>query len=198
VSATDSWLNHRTLAAAYIYLVTFFTSGGVLMSTISLFLGERFGDSVLFGGMALGIASFGGTMLALRSLVAMLASPMAGYLSDRRGDRRPVIFGGVLFGITGFLVLALGAGVWIVVVGVALVAVSSGSLIAALVALVGDSTLAHRRGMAMGRLTAAGDIGSAVGPLLAYALVSVADLRWIYLLCAAAFLSALFAIRQLG
>jgi MFS family permease len=198
VPATDSRLNRRLLIIGYIYSVTLFTGGGVLMSTISFYLRERFGDSVSLGGVVLGIASFGGLMLALRSMVAMLTAPTAGYLSDRRGNRWPVIYGGVLVGITGFLVLALKAGVWIVAVGVALVAISSGALIAALVALVGDATLARQRGRAMGRLTAAGDVGSAAGPLLAYALVSVADLRWVYLLCAGVLLSALVAIRRLN
>jgi hypothetical protein len=43
----------------------------------------------------------------------------------------------------------------------------------------------------------AGAVGSAAGPLLAYALLSVVDLRWVYLLCAVAFLSGLVVIKEL-
>jgi MFS family permease len=35
----------------------------------------------------------------------------------------------------------------------------------------------------MGALATAGDIGSALGPLMAYALATNLDLRWVYLAC---------------
>jgi MFS family permease len=123
---------------------------------------------------------------------------MAGYLSDRRGDRWPVVHGGVLLGAVGFLILACGTDLWLIVAGVALVALSSGALLAALAALVGDATTASRQGRAIGGLATAGDLGSASGPLLAYALIPVIDLRWVYLMCAAGFMVGLVAIRGLG
>jgi MFS family permease len=184
------------LAAAYVYLLTLFTGSGVLMSTISLYLGQRFGDDVSFGGLTLGVASLGGLTLALRSSLSMLAGPAAGYLSDRRGERWTAVLGGVLLGAVGFLVLALGAGVGGIVGGVALVAFGGGALTTALPALVGDATADGRQGRAIGALTMAGDVGSAAGPLLAYALLSVVDLRWVYLLCAVAFLSGLVAVKK--
>jgi MFS family permease len=198
VKAMRRRLDRRILVAAYLYWVTFFAGSGVLMSTISLYLRQRFGEGVWLGGVALGVASLGGMMLALRSLLAMLAGPMAGYLSDRRGDRWPVVHGGVLLGAVGFLILACGTDLWLIVAGVALVALSSGALLAALAALVGDATTASRQGRAIGGLATAGDLGSASGPLLAYALIPVIDLRWVYLMCAAGFMVGLVAIRGLG
>ena len=53
----------------------------------------------------------------------------------------------------------------------------------------------------MGAMATAGDIGSATGPLVAYALASALDLRWVYLLCAVLLASCLLATlgsRQLG
>jgi len=77
--------------------------------------------------------------------------------------------------------------------GVALVSMSAAALPATLAALVGDLAAGNRTGVTMGGLATAGDLGSATGPLVAYALAPVLDLRWIYLLCAVALASGLIA-----
>ena len=83
--------------------------------------------------------------------------------------------------------------------GVALVALGAGALITVLPALVGDLAATGRRGITIGGLATAGDIGSATGPLVAYALALVLDLPWIYLLCAIALTTGLLAtIGQTG
>jgi len=43
----------------------------------------------------------------------------------------------------------------------------------------------------MGVYATAGDVGSTLGPFLAFALLSLMELRWIYTVCAAAFVFAL-------
>ena len=186
-------LDRQILRADYLYLVTLFVSSGVLMSTISLYLKQRVGSGISLDGVLIGVSSMGGMMLTLRALLGMLAGPLAGILSDWCRNRWWVVRGGILLGITGFVTLALWAGLWAVPVGVALVALSTGALASALAALVGDRATGSRQGMTIGSLATAGDIGSATGPLLAYALVSVLDLRWVYLLCAAVLASGLFA-----
>jgi len=45
----------------------------------------------------------------------------------------------------------------------------------------------------MGIMATAGDMGSATGPLVAYALASFLALRWVYLLCAGLLALALLA-----
>jgi MFS family permease len=132
-------------------------------------------------------------MLALRASLGILGGPVAGILSDRLGNRWPVVRIGILVGVTGFATLALARGLWAVPVGVALVSLSAGALIAVLAAVVGDQAAGKRSGTAIGGVATAGDIGSATGPLLAYALAPVLDLRQIYLLCAVALASGLLA-----
>jgi MFS family permease len=186
-------VDRRILLAGYIYLVTFFVSNGVLMSTISLYLGQRWGESISLNGVAIGVSSLAGLLLALRALLGIVAGPAAGILSDRLGDRWPVARGGILLGVSGFLILSLLPSIWAVPGGVVLVSLSAGSLIAVLAALVGDLAANDRPGITMGGLATAGDIGSATGPLLAYALATILDLRQIYLLCAVALASGLLA-----
>ena len=185
----------RLLAINYVYLVTFFAGNGVVMSTISLYLKQNFGDEVLIGDVAVGVASLGGMFLAMRSLAGMVAGPMSGHLSDLKGDRWPVVLGGISIGVVGFGVLILGRDIWAVALGVILIALSSGTLLTTLVALTGDLAASDQQGKAVGRLTTAGDLGSAAGPLLAYALLALIDLRWVYLLCGLGFASGLLAVR---
>jgi len=53
----------------------------------------------------------------------------------------------------------------------------------------------------MGMYAAAGDVGSTAGPFLAFALVPIADLRWMYLACCLAFamgLALIWPVRRSG
>ena len=93
-------------------------------------------------------------------------------------------------------VLIFGRAIWTVALGVILLALSSGTLLTTLAALTGDLAASDRQGLAIGRLATAGDLGSAMGPLLAYTLLSLISLRWIYLLCGLTFASSLLALRH--
>jgi MFS family permease len=186
-------VDSRILFAAYIYLVTLFVSSGVMMSTLSLYVGQRWGSTISLGGSAVGVASLAGALLAMRALFGMVAGPLAGALTDWLRDRWPVVWGGLLVGIAGFVILALSRELWAMAAGVALVALSAGALVTALFAVVGDLAAGKRQGILVGGLATAGDIGSATGPLVAYALILSVDLRWVYLLCAIALLSAFVA-----
>jgi MFS family permease len=139
------------------------------------------------------VASLAGGMLALRSLLGIVAGPAAGTLSDRLHSRWPVVGLGLLLGLLGFGLLSTGGGVLCVAGGVALVALGSGALIATLAAVVGDLAVGSQQGVIMGAMATAGDAGSALGPLLAYALVVTVDLRWVYLMCAGLLVAGLGA-----
>jgi MFS family permease len=184
------------LAVSYIYLITFFAGNGVVMSTISLYLKQNFGNEIQVGSVVVGVASLGGIMLAMRSVAGMMAGPISGHLSDLKGDRWLVVLGGIMIGIAGFGVLIFGRGIWTAALGVILIALSSGTLLTTLAALTGDLAASDRQGLAIGRLATAGDLGSAMGPLLAYTLLSIISLRWIYLLCGLTFVSSLLAWRH--
>ena len=58
----------------------------------------------------------------------------------------------------------------------------------------GDLTPAGKEGLTIGFFATVGDIGSAAGPFLAFALLTIVDLRFVYLLCGLAFLVGLMLI----
>jgi MFS family permease len=191
-------VDYRILVASYIYFVTLFVSAGVLMSTLGLYLQQRWGEDIPFGGSLIGVASLAGLMLGMRALLGIVAGPIAGILSDRMGNRWPVVRWSLLMSTGGFLVLALMSGVGAIPTGVVAVSLGAGALVATLAAIVGDLATEGRQGVTMGGLATAGDIGSALGPLLAYALVVTLDLRWVYFFCALAMASGLVAAAGRG
>ena len=189
--------DRRLPAVAGLFLITQLAGEGVVFSTISLLLQQRLGTAVHLGSLVLGVASASGVLLALRSLLAGAIGPLAGHLSDLRGNRWPVIAGSLVAGIAGFGLLSFATSLGIIVLGVVLSAVSGGAALATLAAQVGDLTPPGSEGVVMGAYATAGDVGSMAGPFLAFALLSVADLRWAYLLCTFAFLAGLWLVWQL-
>lgn len=170
--------------ADLIYLLILLVNSGILMSTVSLYLKQRWESAPLPREGVIGVASLAGAMLAMRAMLGMWAGPVAGTLSDRGHGRWPVVRGSLLLGSAGFVMLASPSGLWAVPAGVALVALGAGGSAAALAAIVGDQAMDDHPGLAMGGMATAGDIGSATGPLLAYVLAPLLGLRLVYLLCA--------------
>jgi len=163
-----------------------FVVSGVISGTIGLMIQEWMQSA----GVALGVASLTGLVMAGRTLLGMVAAPLAGTLSDRRGSRWTVVAWSLVIGATGMSLLALGGPVPILA-GMSAVAVSGGSLQSLAMTLTGDSVGHSQRGRAIGLLHTAGDFGSAIGPSIAYALLPLIGLRTIYLFCAVLFLISL-------
>ena len=159
---------------------------GILNATLGLFLLERLGDPVQIDGLAVGVATLTGALLALRSLIAMTASPVAGRLSDHTGNRWQVVAWGLLPGILGFVLLAL-APSFIALFGLPLVAIASGTGQSLSTTMVGDLGEAARHSRRLGWLFTIGDLTSAIGPLLAYQLIPFIGTRGVYLMSAGLF-----------
>lgn len=186
-------LDPRLLAPAYVCFATHFAGSGVVMATLGIYLKSLAAEPGA-GKWLLPVASLTGILLAVRRLAGMVTAPIAGYLMDRFGDRRIVAAAGVLFILAGFVVLVAGRGVELVIVGVVLLAVGEGFSQPAVVVWTGDGTPSYLRGVVMGGLSTAGDLGAALGPLVGYALLETAGLRSAYALCAALTVSALLVL----
>lgn len=186
-------LDRRLLAPAYVCLVTHFAGSGVVAATLGIYL-KMLSAEAGAGAWLLPVASLTGILLAVRRLAGMVTTPIAGHLLDRLSDRRPVAAGGVLVMLAGLAVLAGGRGVGLVIVGVVLAAVGEGFSQPAVVVWTGDGAPAHLRGVVMGGLSTAGDLGAALGPLVGYALLETSGLRSAYALCAVLTVSALLVL----
>ena len=143
---------------------------GFMVSTLGLFLLERLGESVVVSGQTLGVATLTGLGLGLSTLLSMLAAAFLGNLSDRAHSRWRIAAAGLIPGIVGFGLMAWGTPVAILS-GLLLTAVTSGSNQGLATALIGDLSRDTTRGRWLGVLYTVGDLGSAIGPPLAYALI---------------------------
>lgn len=190
------WLSkqRRILAADYMALLTDFAGDGIVLSTLSLYLEQQYGDTISLGGPVLQVASMGGALLALRAAVSAGISPIAGRLSDRSSNRWATTGLGLVIGVFGMAGLVGVSHLWGLLLSVTLISLSGGVLRTVLPALVGDLADEAHRGAATGGLATAGDIGSAAGPLMAYTLLSVMSLQGVYLLSAIGMFSGLIVV----
>ena len=153
---------------------------------------EQLGEQVQVAGRVLGVATLTGLGLGLSTLIAMTSSPLMGAISDRVGNRWRVAAGGLLPGVAGFGLLAIGMP-FTTLLGIPLAAVTSGSNTGLSTALVGDLGNSGRQSRRLGVLFTVGDLAAAIGPLLAYALMPSIGLKSLYWLSAAIF-AAMFLV----
>jgi len=175
-------------SAAALFGVNRLALAGVLQPTLGLFLLGQVGDQVEIAGHSMGVATLTGLGLGLSTLISMTSAPILGSLSDRVGNRWRVAAGGLTPGIAGFSLLAIGAPL-ATLVGIPLTAITGGSNQGLSTALVGDLGGVGQRGRRLGLLFTIGDLASAIGPPLAYALIPLLGTEGAYLLIAGVFAS---------
>jgi MFS family permease len=159
---------------------------GILMSTISIFLKNQIGEQIHIAGHSFGIATLTGLGLGLSTLIAMVSAPLMGGVSDRVGNRWQVAAGGLIPGIVGFGLMALGLPLTILF-GIPLIAMTSGSTQGLSTALTGDLGNGKKQSRRLGMLFTFGDFASAIGPPLAYALMPLIGIKSLYISSAGIF-----------
>ena len=116
-------------------------------------------------------------------------------------NRWGVAAAGLIPGIIGFLTLALGPA-WGAAVAVPLNSMTSGSNQGMATVLLGHEVGEGERGRWLGTLFTVGDLASAIGPLLTFALLESVALTWLYILAAILltqmFILACFTLYQTG
>jgi MFS family permease len=177
--------NHRSdlVTAIALFGVNRIVMAGILISTFGLYLLETFGDPVRIAGRPYGVATLTGIGLGSATLISMFAAPIAGTISDRYHSRWRTVSGGLIPGIFGLALMALGTPLSILF-GVPLTASTSGSNQGLATTLVGEIGQRNKRSQRLGVLFTIGDLMSALGPLLAYALIPIIQIRGVYILAA--------------
>jgi putative MFS transporter len=148
----------------------------MLTATFGLFLSEQIGDPIHFSGRTFGVATVTGFGLGIATLISMIAAPTAGLLSDRLGNRWKLAAIGLVPGTLGFILLSRGTPLSISL-GIPLIAYASGSNQGLATSITGDD---DSRSWRLGVLFSVGDLTSAIGPLLAYALIPFFNISGVY------------------
>jgi MFS family permease len=170
-------------SATLLYSANRFVAAGVISATLGLLIQQRWGEVRLAGGAPIGVATLTGALLGLSTLISMFAAPLAGHWSDRIQNRWRVAAGGLIPGVLGLGLLAVGHPA-VILLGVPLSAIAAGSNQSLATALLGDFTAGARRGRALGWMHTFGDLSSAIAPPLAYWILPWIGLPGIYLACA--------------
>jgi len=178
--------NSDFAAATALFGVNRLVIPGILSSTLGIFLLQQVGEQSQIAGRTIGVATLTGLALGLSTLIAMVSTLMAGWFSDHIGNRWRSAAGGLVPGIVGFVCLFLGLPATIIL-GIPLVAMTSGSNQALSTILIGDYGDKRRQGKQLGLLFTVGDLMSAIGPPLAYALMNLMEINALYLLSAGIF-----------
>lgn len=163
-------------------------ASGVVTSTLGLLVQNLRGDLV-------GVASITGGLLAGRTFISLASAPIAGAWSDRRGSRWGLLALSLFTGAVGIAIFAI-PDTLAVLIGALLGAIASGNIQSLATALVGDLSADKRQGRNLGIFHTAGDLGSAIGPLAAFALLPITGLSTVFLACALLMLvNALWALK---
>jgi MFS family permease len=153
------------------------------------------GDGVSIGAWQIGVASMTGALLSARLFIGLIGAPIAGTLSDRVGSRWGLLAASFAIGAIGIILMPLPNSIALIL-GTIICAISSGSVQSLTTALVGDLAHRHEHGKSLSLFNNAGDLGSALGPLIAYALIPFTGLMAMYVGCALMMFGvALWAIR---
>jgi MFS family permease len=185
--------NSNFATATALFSVNRLVIPGILSSTLGIFLLQKVGEQTQIAGRTIGVATLTGLALGLSTLVAMVSTLIAGWFSDHVGDRWRSAAGGLVPGIVGFVCLFLGLPATIIL-GIPLVAMTSGSNQALSTVLIGDFGDQRRQGRQLGILFTVGDLMSAIGPPLAYALMNLIEINALYLLSAGFFVIVFLVI----
>jgi MFS family permease len=152
---------------------------GVVISTTAIFLSERMGagDNLLW--MGVGIAGLTGMMHGVRWITDLALGPAVGALSDKIGQSTTAAIVSTLLvsGLLGALVLAPTLAILCLFV----VLLADGALHIVMSAAASGVALTTSRPHAfVGVFTTTTDAGSALGPLVAYSLVTEVGLSLVY------------------
>ena len=132
----------------------------------------------------LGVSSFTGILSAIVILlVSAVAAPWIGRLSDRFGRTWLMLAAAVILGAVTMLFSARGYGV-VILLGIFFQSVVMSILGVLITAQMGRSGPARQTGRRLGLLNICGDMGGALGPLLAFALLPLIGLSGVLMLTA--------------
>src|SRR5512133_310764 len=159
-----------------------------LKTFVVLYVTETLGLSLAGSSLAIGVAAS----------VVLVGAVVSGKIADRVGRARVMRASLVVYGL-GLLVPFVTTVPWVVALDVPLVAFGGGVTMSLPYALLMPMMPAGAHGSVTGLYSLSRGLGVALGPLLAGVAVEVAggDYRWVWLVCAAAILLSIPAMRPL-
>ena len=169
----------QILTACITYFAFHTVMSGILVGSMGYFLSQKLPDGLTIAGVAIGIATLNGVIISTR-WASGLAAPYFGYLGDRYG-REKVVLVAIPICLVSLMLLAFPASLLATVLFLPPAFAATGASITALDATVGGLAPANRRATVMSRYATWQDVGSAIGPLVAYAALGFTSSTLVYI-----------------
>ncbi|HOV38375.1 MAG TPA: MFS transporter [Spirochaetales bacterium] len=177
----DKRLNRLKLwTSAATYGINRFVFSGILSATLAIFVRDSYQT-------LLGIATFTGILSAARTVISMVCAPIAGWLADRTRRSWTFLLAFLFLGSVGMFFMGVKS-VILASIGIVLGAAASGAIQTLTTNLTGLYTIPPKRGRDIGIMHTFGDVGSALGPILAYAVLPSIGIQGIYMISGIALL----------
>ena len=176
------FLNDSFCVTACLQGLNRFCISGMLSATLGLLVKEQ----LISPAFAVGAATITGALIAARTVISMCVAPFAGHVSDRLGSRWRVLSFALIVGVIAMMLLTCSSPI-LIVIGFLCSAVVTSSVQSLTITLTGDLVEEAHRGKAISLLHTVGDLGSALGPPCAYALLFHIGLTGVYFICAGLF-----------
>jgi MFS family permease len=159
------------MATAFLDMVGLF----LILPLLPFYVQELAGDGValpLVGTFEVGALT--GLVVSAYTMAQLLSAPLWGRLSDRIG-RRPVLLVALLASAIAYLILGFADSLWLLLLS-RLVQGAGGGTVGVIQAYVADSVDPAQRARALGWLSAATNLGVALGPVIGSMLVALGQL----------------------
>ena len=169
----------QILTACITYFAFHTLMSGIPVGSMGYFLRQKLPDGLTIAGVAIGIATLNGVIISTRWATAV-AAPYFGYLGDRHG-REGVVLVAIPICLVSLMLLTFPASLLATVLFLPLAFAATGASITALDATVGALASANRRATVMSMYATWQDVGSAIGPLVAYAALGFTSSMLVYI-----------------
>lgn len=166
----------RLLRIAMVNLVEWFSTKGVLLATVALYIQEN-----QLSPLQLGPEGMSGLLLAIMMVAGGLATIAVGRTIDKAKTRTAYTLLGVFLAAGGYLLWAFFPTIGFILMGLLLLGSSTGIMGSPLLTLLGDMTREDLQGRSLGIYYVFGDIGSTLGPIFGINMIAIIGFRNLYM-----------------
>ena len=166
------------LTANFTFFCFQLVMNGMLISSLGYFLNLRLGAGAAIAGMVIGIATLNGMLISTR-WISGLSAPYFGHVGDKYGRTR-ILAVSIPICLVALLLLAFSPSLWLIVAWLPVAFVATAASITALDSLVGGLAPERRRAQIMSRYATWQDSGSALGPLIVFAVLEYTTSSFVF------------------
>lgn len=156
------------MATAFVDMV-----GLLMIIPLLPFYVKRLGEATSFLGVRLGVGLVSGIVISAFTVAQLLSAPLWGRFSDRFG-RRPALLVAMASAAVAYVIFAFANSIWLLLLS-RIVQGAGGGTVGVIQAYVADSTEPHERARSLGWLSAATNLGVALGPVVGAMAVTVGE-----------------------